>query len=73
MDKYLQSNRILWNAWTDLHIKSTYYDVEGFKAGKSSLKDIELAELGDVAGKSLSSTPPMARCSGCRICSAGQR
>jgi SAM-dependent methyltransferase len=53
MDRYLASNRTLWNAWTDLHVKSAYYDVAGFKAGKSSLKGIELAELGDVAGKAL--------------------
>lgn len=53
MDSYVRSNRALWNAWTDLHLKSAYYDVDGFKAGRSSLKGIEVAELGDVTGKSL--------------------
>ena len=32
---------------------SRFYDVDGFKAGKSTLLSIELEELGDVTGKSL--------------------
>lgn len=51
---YLDANRDLWNAWTRLHAESAFYDLPGFKAGKSSLRRIELAELGDaVAGKTL--------------------
>jgi len=46
-------NRSLWNHWTRLHAGSPFYDLEGFKAGKSSLKPVEREELGDVAGKSL--------------------
>ena len=53
MDRYLRANRRLWDAWTDLHARSAYYDVEGFRAGRSSLQAIEREELGDVAGKSL--------------------
>ncbi len=53
MNKYVDSNRSLWNGWTRLHAHSEYYDIEGFKAGRSSLKAIELAEVGDVRGKSL--------------------
>src|SRR5438876_5754403 len=53
MDEYRQSNRILWNNWAQIHVNSKLYDVEGFKAGKLSLKPIELEEVGDVAGKSL--------------------
>jgi SAM-dependent methyltransferase len=53
MNKYVESNRSLWESWTRLHAHSEYYDVEGFKAGRSSLKAIELAEVGDVRGKSL--------------------
>lgn len=52
MDEFLKSNRKLWNAWTRVHVKSIFYDVDGFKAGKSSLDKIEL-ELGEVRGKSL--------------------
>jgi len=46
-------NQELWNEWTPVHERSEFYDVEGFKAGKSTLKSIELEELGDVSGKSL--------------------
>jgi SAM-dependent methyltransferase len=53
LDHYRESNRKLWNDWAELHAKSDFYDVEGFKAGKSSFKPLELEELGDVRGKSL--------------------
>ena len=53
MDAYRRANATLWNNWTALHTKSSYYDVEGFKAGKSTLTSIELDALGAVAGKSL--------------------
>ncbi len=52
-DTYTQTNHELWNGWARLHVRSAFYDVAGFKAGKSSLMPIELAEMGDVAGKSL--------------------
>jgi SAM-dependent methyltransferase len=53
MDKYTKTNLLRWNEATTIHKKSRFYDVEGFKAGKSSLKSIEIDELGDVEGKSL--------------------
>ncbi|MCL5947333.1 MAG: methyltransferase domain-containing protein [Chloroflexi bacterium] len=53
MDRYLQANARLWDNWTMLHATSDYYDVAGFKAGKSTLTPIELDGLGDVSGKSL--------------------
>ena len=40
------ANLRLWNHWTKVHEKSAYYDVDGFRAGKSSLWPLELAELG---------------------------
>jgi SAM-dependent methyltransferase len=49
---YLAINRTAWDARTRVHLDSTFYDVPGFLAGKSSLKEIELAEL-EVAGKRL--------------------
>lgn len=48
-----QSNRELWDGWTELHEGSNFYDLEGFRAGASSLNQLELDELGDVTGKSL--------------------
>ncbi|MDQ3855027.1 MAG: class I SAM-dependent methyltransferase [Chloroflexota bacterium] len=53
MDRYIASNRELWDHWTDIHERSEFYDLEGFKAGRSSLNPIEREELGDVSGKSL--------------------
>lgn len=53
MDEFFQANRKLWDTWTGEHEKSAFYDLPGFKAGKDRLHSIELAELGDVSGKSL--------------------
>lgn len=52
-DEYRKANRALWNEWTRIHAKSEFYNVEGFKAGRSTLNSFELEEMGDVAGKSL--------------------
>jgi len=49
----MKSNRGLWNEWTPHHAQSEFYDLEGFKNGRCTLKSIELEELGDVSGKSL--------------------
>lgn len=53
MDEYARHNLDLWNEITAIHIRSEFYDLPGFKAGKTSLKPIELAEVGEVRGKSL--------------------
>jgi SAM-dependent methyltransferase len=53
MDKYLKQNLDHWNELTPVHEKSEMYDVIGFKAGRCSLKQIELEEMGDVKGKAM--------------------
>lgn len=54
MDEYRKANRDLWNEITPIHARSEFYDVDGFKNGRSSmLYPIELEEVGDVSGKSL--------------------
>jgi SAM-dependent methyltransferase len=53
MDKHFETNREMWDGWTDAHVKSDFYDVEGFKKGKSTLSLIEIEEVGDVSGKRL--------------------
>jgi SAM-dependent methyltransferase len=40
------ANLALWNHWTKVHEKSAFYDVEGFKAGATSLWPVEREELG---------------------------
>lgn len=54
MSDFVEQNRLNWDARVRIHEKSSFYDVEGFKAGRSSLNgSIELDELGDVSGLSL--------------------
>ena len=51
--KYMDINLKRWNELVGINAKSKTYDLDGFKAGKTSLYPIELKELGDVDGKSL--------------------
>lgn len=53
MDKRIETNRTSWNERTPIHAASDFYDVDGFKAGQLTLKDIEREEVGPIAGKSL--------------------
>jgi SAM-dependent methyltransferase len=57
MDKYMKANQAMWNAWTPHHVQSEFYDVDGFKAGRTRRRQafdaLEIGLLGDVAGKSL--------------------
>ena len=50
---YIDINRQAWNSKTDTHLKSEFYNVEGFLNGKSSLNEIEINLLGDLKGKSI--------------------
>ena len=49
----LASNQHVWDCWAPLHLKSNFYSVEDFVAGGSSLRAIEMSELGDVRDKRL--------------------
>jgi SAM-dependent methyltransferase len=49
----MRANCDRWDELVAIHARSAFYDVPGFKAGKTSLRPIEMEELGDVAGKSL--------------------
>ena len=53
--KETESNKSLWDAWTKIHTApgASGYDIEAFRSGKTTLEQIELTELPDVAGKSL--------------------
>lgn len=46
-------NRAMWNAKVPLHVRSATYNVAAFKAGALSLRAHEIADLGDVSGRSL--------------------
>jgi SAM-dependent methyltransferase len=46
-------NRQWWDERVPIHVASDFYDVEGFKAGRSALLPFVLDEVGEVAGSSL--------------------
>jgi 2-polyprenyl-3-methyl-5-hydroxy-6-metoxy-1,4-benzoquinol methylase len=53
MNDYMKANLDWWNDAAITHAQGDAYELTAFKSGKSKLKSLELAEVGDVAGKSL--------------------
>lgn len=51
MNLYEDANRDLWDELTEVHIKS--YGVDKFKAGHTTLDEIQIRDLGDMHGKTL--------------------
>jgi len=52
-EKYITLNRKSWNDRIEAHAASRFYDLEGFRKGRSSLNSLELNLLGDIRGKSI--------------------
>lgn len=52
-NEYFEMNRVGWDQRVKTHIESRFYDVDGFLAGNTSLREIEIAELSGVRGKRL--------------------
>ncbi|MEV8566044.1 class I SAM-dependent methyltransferase [Streptomyces sp. NPDC051322] len=50
---WLLLNRENWNDRVRIHAGSDFYDLPGFRAGASTLRNFELDEVGDVSGKRL--------------------
>ena len=50
---YIEINRQSWNNRTETHLKSEFYDLDGFLNGKTSLNEIELNLLGNIKGKTI--------------------
>jgi SAM-dependent methyltransferase len=50
---FFEANRQGWNQRALVHQQSSFYDVENWKRGQTSLQSIELREMGDVRGKKL--------------------
>ena len=50
---YLAINKHAWDQRTKIHLDSSFYNLQAFTAGKSSLNPIELEQVGNVQGKSL--------------------
>lgn len=53
MKDYQTHNKDAWNKRVSAHLASEFYDLDGWKTGKTSLNNIELNLLGDVSGKSI--------------------
>src|SRR6476661_801270 len=49
----LEENRLLWDELVPVHAASDFYDLAAFREGGSTLRPIEIRELGDVNGKRL--------------------
>lgn len=47
------ANRANWDERVPIHTAGPFYDLSGFVAGNDTLRDFELAEVGDVSGKTL--------------------
>lgn len=50
---WLRQNLENWNDRVRVHEASDHYDLAGFRAGRSTLRDFEVAEVGDVTGRRL--------------------
>jgi SAM-dependent methyltransferase len=52
-DDWRELNLANWNDRVPIHLASGFYDVAGFRVKQDTLREFELAEVGDVDGKSL--------------------
>lgn len=52
-DDWRDTNRKRWDERVPIHLAGDFYDLDAFRAGEDTLRDFELAEVGDVRGKSL--------------------
>ncbi|MFJ8430974.1 class I SAM-dependent methyltransferase [Kitasatospora sp. NPDC094019] len=52
-EDWLATNRANWDGRVPVHTASDFYDLPGFVSGDEALRGFELAEVGDVSGKSL--------------------
>lgn len=50
---YTSANRDLWDEWAELHAQSSWYDLDAVRQGRCKLRDYEIEEVGDVAGRRL--------------------
>jgi hypothetical protein len=52
-EDWIAINKAMWDERVPIHVASEFYDIEGFLAGNSTLRQFELDEVGDVAGLKL--------------------
>ena len=49
----MEANHRHWDERAPLHVTSEFYDLDGFRAGRSTLRAVEVEEVGDVTGLEL--------------------
>ncbi|MFG2539938.1 class I SAM-dependent methyltransferase [Streptomyces sp. NPDC048511] len=52
-DDWREANRARWDERVPIHAAGDYYDLDAFLAGRDVLRGFEIAEVGDVTGKTL--------------------
>ncbi len=52
-EDWREANRARWDERVPIHAAGSFYDLDAFRAGKDALRDFELAEVGDVTGRTL--------------------
>ena len=52
-DDKIELNKQWWDERAPLHVRGEFYDIPAFRAGRSTLQDFEIEEVGDVAGLDL--------------------
>ncbi|NHJ84676.1 MAG: class I SAM-dependent methyltransferase [Asgard group archaeon] len=52
-EEYFKANELLWDEFAKAHYESDRYHVKEFLAGETTLKPIEIDEMGSVKGKTL--------------------
>jgi SAM-dependent methyltransferase len=53
MDPHVRKNRELWDEWTEINVRSAFYDVDGFKRAPTPLDPLVREGLGELAGLSV--------------------
>ncbi len=52
-EEFIKANKEMWENRTEVHMKSEFYDVEGFLNGRETLDPLDIEEVGNVKGKTL--------------------
>jgi SAM-dependent methyltransferase len=53
VDPRLAANQKMWDERVPVHAASAFYDVDGFRAGRTTLERFEIDEVGNVTGRRL--------------------
>lgn len=53
IEKYLQTNKAMWNEYVGINSHSAMYNLDAFRQGANMLNSVERDEVGDVKGKTL--------------------